>query len=104
MVSKIALVDLRGLYELDDQCIAALKEHKAFLVLAFGEAFDALLEHLDQFQLSTPLYQNEGTVSSKELHMRHWGLILDGQFGDEYKASVRSLFLMRRRTNIESQW
>ena len=49
MVPKVQFRDLRVFYELDDESVALLREHRPFLLAHFGEALDAVYRHIRQF-------------------------------------------------------
>ncbi len=104
MASKFTLDDLRGFYEVDDECVAALREHKYFLLAIFAETLDPLYRHIRRFSDASSLYHlDETLVVSKENQIRHWSLVFDGRFDEEYKASAASIFEMRSRFGLDVQ-
>ncbi|MGA3302863.1 MAG: globin-coupled sensor protein [Methylovirgula sp.] len=105
MVPKVQFQDLRIFYELDDESVALLREYKPYLLANFGEALDAVYRHIRQFSDGASSYQKDETVvTSKERQLRHWGLVFEARFDEEYQASARSIFEMRRQFGLDPQW
>ncbi|HEY1735830.1 MAG TPA: globin-coupled sensor protein [Methylovirgula sp.] len=105
MVPKVQFKDLRIFYELDDESVALLREYKPFLLVHFGEALDEVYQYIRRFSDTASLYQREDTIIvSRENQLKHWSLVFDARFDEEYQASAHTVSEMRRKFGLDPQW
>ncbi len=105
MVSQITFDSLRHYHEVDDQCVATLREHKAFLIEIFTEHLDGCYEHLWRFADGMSLFDRKETLGiAKERQIRHWSLLFEARFDADYHASAKLIFDMRIRFGLGPEW
>jgi methyl-accepting chemotaxis protein len=105
MVSKIKLADLRRFYEVDAETIAILQANKSFLFQEFAAALDAFYVHFRPFAGGSSPYQNDENLAfSREHNHRHWHVMMEGLFDENYEKSVEALHNMRGRLSFEPRW
>jgi methyl-accepting chemotaxis protein len=105
MVSKINLADLRRFYEIDAPTIALLQANKTFLFQEFCAAVDAFYIQFKPFAGPLSPYQDaENVAYSREHNYRHWRIMIEGRFDEDYERSVEALHKMRGRLSFEPRW
>jgi methyl-accepting chemotaxis protein len=105
MVSQINFDVLRGYHEVDDQCVAILRENKDFLIEIFDEHLSKCYEHLWRLADAVSAFDREETLGiAKQSQIRHWSLLFDARFDADYHASAKLIFDMRVRFGLGPQW
>jgi methyl-accepting chemotaxis protein len=103
MLSKLTHADRRHLHQVDDQCISTVRQNKDFLMRELDAALDRLDSYLRSFMADLPQDQlNKATPISKEKHLKHWALILEGRLDQEYMVSVASMYALRKSQGFGS--
>jgi len=105
MVSKINLLESRRQYEIDDDCVAILREHKDFLRKEHSTALDTTYVHMRPFlDVTSPYQDNEIVARAKVGHLHYWDILLKGRFDDEFEKSLVNIFKMRNQLGLEARF
>ena len=96
MLSELSHADRRRFHQIDDQCISTLRQNKDFLIRELDAALDRLYSYLRSFMANFPLDPHKKAAPiSKEKHLKHWALLLEGRLDQEYMTSVASMYTLR---------
>ncbi|MGP0058493.1 MAG: methyl-accepting chemotaxis protein [Beijerinckiaceae bacterium] len=102
MPSKLTHADRRHFHQVDDQCISTVRQNKDFLMRELDAALDRLYSYLRSFMVDLPQDQlNKAPPISKEKHLKHWALILEGRLDQEYMVSVASIYALRKSQGFD---
>jgi methyl-accepting chemotaxis protein len=103
MSSKISAADRRRFHQIDDECVAALTRHKAFLLRELDKALDRLYPYLLSFLSASAQARLQPTLRlAKEKYLGHWNILLDARLDQAYEESVRA-FHSARRDKIDAR-
>ncbi len=104
MVSDVNLDDLRRYYQVDEEFVALMRAHKAFLIQIFAENIGAMYDQIRRFVDADSAYQKEETVAlAKATSIRHWSNAFDGRFDADYRASAAEVYELRCRFGLDPQ-
>src|SRR5579863_1404827 len=102
MSSNASAADLSRLYGIDDECAELIRQNHDFLFREFSAALDAA------YQLASKSLSLDGRVAdpgvlarAREQHIRHWGVMMQATFGEDYEASLAAVHWLRNDFGIE---
>jgi methyl-accepting chemotaxis protein len=96
MKSSLSHADRLRLYRIDDDCVSMLQQNKAFLMRELDAIFAGLYMYLGGFLTNTSQEQRRLAADiSKQRHLKHWDIMLDGRFDQDYMNSVMNMYTLR---------
>jgi len=76
-------------YGLSDETRGILKKNKPYIMAVMPQALDAFYDHIAKFPEAVRFFRSPAHIQhAREMQLRHWDLITDGDFGEPYVASV----------------
>ncbi|WP_019961313.1 globin-coupled sensor protein [Woodsholea maritima] len=82
----------------------ALKALKPLLMEQMPKILDGFYAHLGQWPDIMKMFGSKGPGQAKSRQAEHWGLILEGQFGDAYLRSVEAVGKTHARLELRPDW
>ncbi|MBI5318706.1 globin-coupled sensor protein [Bradyrhizobium sp.] len=90
---------------IDDLTIAALREARPFVVEVMPAILDKFYDHVGRFAETARLFGNrEHMMHAKQMQIKHWAIIMDGQFDETYEASVTRIGEVHNKLGLEPRW
>lgn len=84
---------------------AILRSNKDFLLAEMPAILDRFYDHISTFQdTRTHFKSREHMMHAKEKQLRHWGIILDGNFDESYETSVTRIGEIHNKLGLEPRW
>jgi methyl-accepting chemotaxis protein len=104
MSLKASLANLRRLYGIDAECAAILRRNHEFLLWEFTQALDLFYRTAPTI-LGISSYINDpaSVTFAREKYLRHWEIMMQAQFADDYADSVASIYRLRNDFGINLQ-
>jgi hypothetical protein len=104
MPSNISPADRCRFHQIDDQCVAILRQYKNFLMREFDAALERLNPHMASFlNPESQARFKQGAALSKEKYLRHWSIIFDGRLDQVYEDSVKSFYAARGGDKVDAR-
>lgn len=92
-------------YGLDDETCSFLKQNKPYIMTVMPEALDAFYEHIAAFPEAARFFRTrEHMRHARDMQLRHWDLITNGDFGAHYVESVTKVGEVHNRIGLEPKW
>ncbi|MGL5448437.1 MAG: protoglobin domain-containing protein [Rhabdaerophilum sp.] len=105
MSGAISLPERLAFHAIDVEIIASLRAGKSFIEQELPHVLDRFYDHIEQFPATLRFFKNrDHMMHAKEMQLRHWALILDARFDDEYAASVTKVGEVHNRLGLEPVW
>src|SRR3989344_3593692 len=90
---------------LDAKALKTLRGLGGFVSEAIGPALDVFYGKVRQTPEVKRFFKDDGHMSGAQSRQaRHWGVISEGQFGDEYARGVRAIGETHARLGLEPRW
>ncbi|MFG1478718.1 globin-coupled sensor protein [Xanthobacter sp. V4C-4] len=90
---------------LDDDTLRLLRSSKTTIMDILDSVLDAFYAHLARTPETRRLFgHGEAMARAKTLQLKHWSVILDGRFDNEYEASVMRIGEMHHKLGLEPRW
>ena len=90
---------------LDAKSLATLRGLQSFVAGAIGPALDVFYGKVRETPEVKRFFKDDGHMSGAQSRQaRHWAVITEGQFGDEYAAGVRAIGETHARLGLEPRW
>lgn len=82
-----------------------LRRSKSFMLAELVPVLDRFYDHVAQFGEIAVLFKNrEHMTHAKQMQLKHWGLILDGRFDEDYENSVTRIGEIHNKLGLEPRW
>lgn len=92
-------------YRIDAATTGVLRAHKDMILAELPRVLDDFYEHLSRFAETASFFKNRDHMTgAKNAQLRHWSMIMDGQFDDAYQASITKIGQTHHRIGLEPQW
>lgn len=90
---------------IDPQTSARLSLARDVLLAVLPRAVDGLYEHMAGWPPLMQMFRDESRRRyARDSQVRHWSLLLTGELGPEYAASVQRIGRTHSRIGLEPQW
>lgn len=90
---------------IDEVTGALLREHKQFVMGELPAVLDQFYEHVGRFQETSVFFKSREHMSgAKQAQIRHWSMILDGRFDEQYEASITCIGETHNRIGLDPRW
>lgn len=104
-VSPIDLKPRMAFRSIDSQTINSLAVAREVLLKVLPQAVDALYTQMAQWPALMQMFRDESRRRhARDSQVRHWSLLLSGEIGPEYVASVQRIGRTHSRIGLEPQW
>ncbi len=102
MASSNLISGRLAFHQIDPEMCALLKEAKPMIMEELGPVMDGFYRHISSFDETNGMFRDPAHKEhAKQTHMRHWSLITDGQFDENYAASVTRIGETHYRLGLE---
>ncbi|MES2895904.1 MAG: globin-coupled sensor protein [Pseudomonadota bacterium] len=90
---------------LDDQARATLRSLREFLAEALEPALDSFYANVRDNTHARSYFRDEAHIAGAQSgQMRHWGVIAEARFDDDYVRGVRTVGQTHARIGLEPRW
>jgi methyl-accepting chemotaxis protein len=90
---------------LDADMTEMLRLAKPFVLQVMPAILDGFYDHVARFAETSRFFKNrEHMMHAKEMQLKHWRIILDGRFDENYEASVTKIGETHNRLGLEPRW
>ena len=90
---------------IDDAMSRTLREAKDFLLAEMPPVLDAFYDHVARYPETMAFFRNrEQMMHAKAMQIRHWSIIAEGRFDQNYEASVTRIGETHNRLGLEPRW
>lgn len=90
---------------IDHEVLATLRQSRELVLGAMPAILDGFYRHLGRFSETASVFKTpEHVAAAKALQLRHWTIILEGRFDENYENSVISIGKAHQRMGIEPRW
>ncbi|MEW6643473.1 MAG: globin-coupled sensor protein [Pseudomonadota bacterium] len=90
---------------IDQAMLARLREAKPFILAEMPAILDRFYDHIGTFGETAAMFRSrEHMMHAKAMQLKHWGVIMDGQYGDAYEASVSRIGEVHNKLGLEPPW
>lgn len=87
------------------QAGALLRANKTDILNLLPSILDVFYDHISDFPEARAFFKSrEHMMHAKAMQIRHWGLILEGDFGADYVESVTRIGEVHNRIGLEPKW
>ncbi len=105
MDANDAIAERLSFIEMDDHTRTALRELRPWIEQHLPAILDQFYAHIARFPTVAKMFSDEeATRRAGANQLRHWLVIAEGRFDDEYVASVRRIGEVHNRLGLEPQW
>ncbi|ESQ74434.1 globin-coupled sensor protein [Asticcacaulis sp. AC402] len=82
-----------------------LRDNRAYILGLLPEALDGFYDHVEQFAEARRFFRDRRHMDhAKQKQIEHWGMLLQGDFGDDYVRSVTVIGEVHNRIGLEPRW
>ncbi len=90
---------------IDGDTLAALREARSFVAEVMPGILDRFYDHLSQYAETMAFFKTRANMThAKEMQLKHWLIIMTGQFDDAYEKSVTRIGEVHNRLGLEPRW
>ena len=90
---------------IDDATLASLREARPFVLEAMPAILDRFYDHIGRFDETMKFFRNrEHMMHAKQMQIKHWAIIMQGQFDETYEASVTRIGEVHNKLGLEPRW
>lgn len=90
---------------IDDATLASLREARPFILEAMPAILDRFYDHIGRFDETMKFFRNrEHMMHAKQMQIKHWAIIMQGQFDETYEASVTRIGEVHNKLGLEPRW
>ncbi|MEW6643478.1 MAG: globin-coupled sensor protein [Pseudomonadota bacterium] len=90
---------------IDPTTMSLLREAKPFVLAELPAVLDQFYEHVARYEETSAFFRSrEHMMHAKQMQLRHWGVIMDGQFGEAYETSVTKIGEVHNKLGLEPRW
>ena len=100
-----ALTDRLRFNQLSPDVVATLRAHKDFVMAELPAVLATFYDHLGKFSETRAFFKTQNLMdAARSAQVRHWSVILDGNFDAAYEASIRRIGETHHRIGLEPRW
>ncbi|MGO4717402.1 protoglobin domain-containing protein [Bradyrhizobium sp. 2TAF24] len=90
---------------IDPATMALLREAKPFVLSELPAVLDVFYEHVARYEETSAFFRSrEHMMHAKAMQLRHWGVIMEGEFGETYETSVTKIGEVHNKLGLEPRW
>jgi methyl-accepting chemotaxis protein len=90
---------------IDDDTLAALRDGRPLIAEVMPGILDRFYNHVSQFSETSALFGgHEHMMHAKQMQLKHWTIIVNGQFDETYEASVTRIGEIHNKLGLEPRW
>jgi methyl-accepting chemotaxis protein len=105
MSAQSSIASRLAFHGLDRETIAILREHKDFILSVMPGILDKFYEHAAKFDDTARHFRGrEHMGQAKQAQLRHWAIIAEGRFDENYAASVTKIGETHNRLGLTTRW
>ncbi|MEZ5938849.1 MAG: globin-coupled sensor protein [Hyphomonadaceae bacterium] len=105
MSTQTGIADRLRFMMIDDRAQAALREMAPLVTDALPGVLLQFYDHIRRWGQVSHLFANDAAMThAAQKQVEHWSIILRGDFGPDYVASVRRIGLTHNRIGLEPRW
>lgn len=105
MSSDLNMRDRLNFNLIDDETIALLRVSKSSILELLAQVLDKFYEHVGNVPETRRFFGDaEHMDRARRMQIKHWGVILDARFDQEYEASVTRIGEMHNRLGLDPHW
>jgi len=91
--------------KLDDATIALLSENSEQILGILPGVLDGFYQHIAQYSETNTFFRDQAHMQhAKEKQLQHWRIIAEGNFDENYVASVTRIGEIHNQLDIEPRW
>lgn len=95
----------RKFSRLDNEKAGLLRDSKATIERVLPGVLDEFYAHIEQFQETRSMFQSKQHMAhAKAMQLKHWGIIVEGNFDAAYETSVTKIGEAHNRLGLEPRW
>jgi methyl-accepting chemotaxis protein len=92
-------------HQIDAETVAALREARQMVEAIMPGALDRFYQHLVRFPETASMFGGHAhMMHAKQMQVKHWSVIMSGDFDSTYEASVRRIGEVHNRLGLEPRW
>jgi methyl-accepting chemotaxis protein len=92
-------------HQIDGETVATLREAGPIVAEILPGALDRFYAHLAKFPDTAKLFQGrEHMMHAKQMQLKHWSIIMGGNFDQTYETSVTRIGEVHNRLGLEPRW
>lgn len=90
---------------LSEDLLEALTDNRERVLAVIPGILDRFYDHVGQFPETKSFFRDEGHIEhAKAAQTRHWGIILNGRFDEDYVRSVTAIGEVHNKLGLEPRW
>lgn len=90
---------------IDENTKATLREGKAFILAEMPGILDRFYDHISKYSETLAFFgSREHMMHAKDMQLKHWTIIVDGRFDQNYENSVTKIGETHNKLNLEPRW
>ncbi len=90
---------------LEKHHLEALSNNRDRVLAVMPEILDRFYDHVRQFPETKSFFRDDSHIAhAKAAQIRHWGIILDGRFDEDYVRSVTAIGEVHNKLGLEPRW
>ncbi|MBD1545568.1 globin-coupled sensor protein [Roseibium aggregatum] len=90
---------------LSKEHLNALTSNRERVLSVIPEILDRFYDHIGQFPETKSFFKDQAHIEhAKAAQIRHWGIILDGRFDEDYVRSVTAIGEVHNKLGLEPRW
>ncbi len=90
---------------IDAETTAALRSAKTFVLEMMPAILDRFYDHVAAFPETSRFFRNRShMMHAKQMQLKHWEIILDGNFDERYETSVTKIGEVHNTLGLEPRW
>ena len=99
------LAERLSFHQIDGTTQRTLREDKPLILEELGPVMDRFYAHVPRFEKVGQMFRDASHQKhARDMQMKHWSLIADGQFDEAYFASVTRIGETHHRLGLDPHW
>ncbi|SOC21369.1 methyl-accepting chemotaxis sensory transducer [Stappia indica] len=105
MAARDTIAERRAFYRLDDTALSLLREAKPVIMRLLPDILDGFYRHISGFADARKFFKSPDHMAhAKQMQLRHWSIIADARFTEDYADSVTKVGEAHNRLGLEPRW
>ncbi|MEM8839199.1 MAG: globin-coupled sensor protein [Pseudomonadota bacterium] len=90
---------------IDDQTKLVLRQNKQLILRIISGVLDGFYNHVETFKETSAFFADRAQMAhAKEKQLKHWEIIAEARFGEDYEASVNRIGEIHNKLGLEPRW
>jgi hypothetical protein len=90
---------------IDEVTAELLRENKSFVMAELPGVLDRFYQHVGQFHETSAFFRSRDHMNgAKQAQLRHWSMIMEGRFDEEYEQSITRIGETHNRIGLDPRW